>query len=502
MEFRTSIITAQGHALMAKLLNNQGTAKFTRVVTSDVVYKDEQLEALTAISSIKQSVLVSNVTVTNESTVTVEGVFENTKLTQGYSVNTIGLYAQDPTAGEILYSVTPASQNAYMPAFNSVTSSGLLCKLITVVSNSAQVDLTIDPAATMTREDVDELIGELQMETVARKADLTNGENLIPNSDFSNGTAGWFMHYGDGATVQPETLDGQSVLHVAIPAGAGGLYGISLDLSSVVLAGDNWILQVCSKGTAKLQYWGIEQSSVATTSTQNLTEAWQIFTKAGVASGRGAFTVYFAGLSDIPTDAFLQWVKLERGNIRTPRSLMPVSTVNGGAPDVHGDVDLSYLADKTMANDFVTAPTVNKVPLALMKGNLPTGDIVSNTQDLNNFFENAFHRIDGGTKNAPFLGQGCVICFGYGAGDGSKRSAQIAIPDRVQSASVLRMYYRSVSYTALADNNGNITKSWSDWVAVATTTELDNFVTLEKYTELEERVAKLEPASDQGGTTE
>lgn len=140
---------------MAKLLNNQGTAKFTRVVTSDAVYKDEQLEALTAISSIKQSALVSNVTVTNASTVTVEAAFENTKLTQGYNVNTIGLFAQDPTAGEILYSVTPASQNAYMPAFNSVTSSGLLCKLVTVVSNSAQVDLTIDPAATVTRADLD-----------------------------------------------------------------------------------------------------------------------------------------------------------------------------------------------------------------------------------------------------------------------------------------------------------------------------------------------------------
>lgn len=155
-QFKTSIITKQGHELMAKLLNNEGNAKFTKVVASDTVYKDEQLEALTAISSIKQTSLVTNVKVTNAATIEVRAPFENTTLTQGYYINTIGLYAQDPTAGEILFSVTCAIQNAFMPAFNSVTSTGLTVTLVTTVSNSSNVTLEIAPAATVTHEDLEE----------------------------------------------------------------------------------------------------------------------------------------------------------------------------------------------------------------------------------------------------------------------------------------------------------------------------------------------------------
>lgn len=43
-----------------------------------------------------------------------------------------------------------------MPAFNSVTSTGLTVTLITTVSNSSNVSLTINPAATVTQEDLEE----------------------------------------------------------------------------------------------------------------------------------------------------------------------------------------------------------------------------------------------------------------------------------------------------------------------------------------------------------
>lgn len=155
-QFTTTIITKKGHALMAKLLNNEGNAKFTKIVASDTVYKVDQLENLTAISGIKQTSLVTNVKVMNDATISVRAPFDNTELTQGYYINTLGLYAQDPTAGEILFSVACATQNAFMPAFNSVTSSGLVATLVTTVSNSSNVTLKISPAATVMHEDLEE----------------------------------------------------------------------------------------------------------------------------------------------------------------------------------------------------------------------------------------------------------------------------------------------------------------------------------------------------------
>ncbi len=47
MEFKQSVITNKGRALMAKLLSGKTVAQFTRIAVSSQVYTDGQLAALT-----------------------------------------------------------------------------------------------------------------------------------------------------------------------------------------------------------------------------------------------------------------------------------------------------------------------------------------------------------------------------------------------------------------------------------------------------------------------
>lgn len=82
-------------------------------------------------------------------------------MTTGYYMNSIGLYANDPDDGEILYAVAGANVGAYMPPYNGITVSGAYLKLVTTVSNASNVSMTVDPAAVATVGDINALQAEI-----------------------------------------------------------------------------------------------------------------------------------------------------------------------------------------------------------------------------------------------------------------------------------------------------------------------------------------------------
>lgn len=164
-EFKQLIVTDRGQALMAKMLAGTGNVQFTKISVSDTTYTDAQLPALTALSGVKQTTLISKVIRTNNVAVQVEGAVTNSELVSGYYMRTIGLYAIDPDLGEILYAVTIASVAGYMPPYNGITVSGAYFKLVTTVSNASSVTLNVDPAAVATIGDIQDLqnkISDLQ----------------------------------------------------------------------------------------------------------------------------------------------------------------------------------------------------------------------------------------------------------------------------------------------------------------------------------------------------
>ncbi len=157
-EFSRLVITNKGQALLAKMMTGEGNVEFTKTSTSDMEYTLEQLEALTEFSGVKQTVSVAKVTRTNGVAVTIEAIFNNLELTEGYHMRALGLYAIDPDDGEILYAVTAEMSGCcYMPAYNGVTVSGACIKLVTTVGNAENVSLEVDPGVYATVGEIKEL---------------------------------------------------------------------------------------------------------------------------------------------------------------------------------------------------------------------------------------------------------------------------------------------------------------------------------------------------------
>lgn len=186
MELNQSVITNKGRTLMAKLLSGRATATFTKISISSTVYASGDLAALTVLTNVKQ-IATCQAKPNNGATVSVEAAFNNTGLTAGYDVNTIGVYATDPDEGEILYAVATAKQNGYMPADTGVSKTGLTIAFYTEVGNASQVNLTVEPGAVATKLDVKNLqanIEDLQGFVGYNDADVYGVEVDMVNKTF------------------------------------------------------------------------------------------------------------------------------------------------------------------------------------------------------------------------------------------------------------------------------------------------------------------------------
>lgn len=186
-EFSKLVITRKGQALIAKML--AGTAAdidFPSVAASDASYSIGELEGLESLSAIMQEADISRKTRTNEVAVKLETAFTNTELTVGYHMRTLGLYANDPDDGKILYAVcVETSGNCYMPPYNGITVSGAYIQLITTVGNADNVSLEVNPSVLATigninevMERIDNLTREIMMGAVTLPLAIRTGREI------------------------------------------------------------------------------------------------------------------------------------------------------------------------------------------------------------------------------------------------------------------------------------------------------------------------------------
>lgn len=158
-EFSKLYTTNKGRALLAKIL--AGTVveiDFPRLAVSSKQYEVTDLEALEVLPDIQQTSLISRKEITSQAAIKLETSFTNEKLTVGYYMRTLGLYATDPDEGEILFAVCiETSGLCYMPPYNGLTISGAFITLVTEVGNAENVILEVNPAAIATIGNIKEI---------------------------------------------------------------------------------------------------------------------------------------------------------------------------------------------------------------------------------------------------------------------------------------------------------------------------------------------------------
>ncbi len=149
--FHEAVLTQKGIALLAKAQADLCSIELTRAVTGDGEYSEgEDLSIRTALKSQKQTFSLNTVSVWNATNVYVKFIITNYKsaidyLHIGYYVKEIGLYANDPDEGEILYAIATAVANQwdYLPSYNNLTPSTITMEMLTEVANADEVTLVM-----------------------------------------------------------------------------------------------------------------------------------------------------------------------------------------------------------------------------------------------------------------------------------------------------------------------------------------------------------------------
>lgn len=164
-EFKNAVTTAQGVALIAKVLSGRCNINFTKIATGDGSYAtDEDISRRTALKAERQTFPISAKEIFNQSTVHLKYIVSNVNedgspLVNGYYVKEVGLFANDPDDGEILYAMALAVENKWdhLPAYNGILPSTITMDWYAEVANAADVTIMVKPGAYVLQEDFNKL---------------------------------------------------------------------------------------------------------------------------------------------------------------------------------------------------------------------------------------------------------------------------------------------------------------------------------------------------------
>ena len=193
-KFNSLKLTNDGLDLQSKA--QTGTAlEFTRVAAGDGELPDgTDLIDLTALINEKESLDITSISVDEDGNAKVRTTISNQGLDNGFYIREIGLFANDPDKGEILYCIANAGDLAdFLPSGTGSDIVESTLDLITVVGNAENVVAQIDESLTFaTIKDLENSYQEPSGGVTIRLADiLTEGcisggivtEKSSPNLD-------------------------------------------------------------------------------------------------------------------------------------------------------------------------------------------------------------------------------------------------------------------------------------------------------------------------------
>lgn len=156
--FERHSLTNAGRSLIAKAQAGRTTINFTKAVSGAGLWEEaEDISAATQLKTPKQNFTFSEITIPpgNNSTVVLKVILSNVGLTELYYVTELGIYAEDPDDGEVLYAILTSSRRMeYLPAENGIGTSAITVRLNIEVFNAANVTVVM-AGALVSAEDFD-----------------------------------------------------------------------------------------------------------------------------------------------------------------------------------------------------------------------------------------------------------------------------------------------------------------------------------------------------------
>lgn len=144
-QFSLASLTNAGAALQQKLEVSGDPLELTRVGAGNGQWSaSDDLAEATALRNQKQTFTISSIDVDEFDQTQVKAVATNLNLASAYYMTEIGIYANDPDEGEILYSISVIyneSEADYLPAYNGSTM--ISVTLISYFNLSPTINVTI-----------------------------------------------------------------------------------------------------------------------------------------------------------------------------------------------------------------------------------------------------------------------------------------------------------------------------------------------------------------------
>ena len=156
-----AVITNKGLALQAKLIEGH-TLNITRAVAGTAYVQPVLLLQQTDISDIKQTLKFKKVSYPEEGKSAVPMFLTNEGLATGYIATQIGVFAEDPDEGEILYFISQAEsgKGTEVPSETEMPGYHAEWTFYFQYGNADGVSVTVDPAHTISEEEALILIKE------------------------------------------------------------------------------------------------------------------------------------------------------------------------------------------------------------------------------------------------------------------------------------------------------------------------------------------------------
>jgi hypothetical protein len=151
------ILTNKGRALQAKVQAG-AVLHFNRIGIGDGNLGGQQISDLNALVSEKKSLAITKLKTQSGGKAIVGGVLSNSVIVTGFYLREIGVFAQDPTDGEILYCYANAGAGAeYIPAGGGPDIVEKNIDIITLTANAASITATIASGIYALVEDVGDM---------------------------------------------------------------------------------------------------------------------------------------------------------------------------------------------------------------------------------------------------------------------------------------------------------------------------------------------------------
>lgn len=160
--WKAGVITNDGLGLLSKLVKGH-TLAITRAETGAGFVDPELLPQQTAVTEPMQALSFSAVSYPDEGKCMIPCKLTNAEVTESYIARQIGLYANDPDKGEILFYITQVEDEdggTGIPAANIIPSYSSTWNLVIYYGMADGVDVTVDPAGAVTEEMMEQYVVE------------------------------------------------------------------------------------------------------------------------------------------------------------------------------------------------------------------------------------------------------------------------------------------------------------------------------------------------------